>query len=181
MKRMIGYERIKAHRKAIKQRLVDAFGGKCGKCGYDKCLNALEFHHLDPSQKDFNIRKSIRRWDVIVAEAKKCVCLCSNCHEEFHDGLWEMSKSMPRFDESYAEYRPVVLSRCDFCGNEKSKKNKKYCSPECATSDRASERWEDVDLKKLLLEEHLPLSRIGEMVGVTGNAVKKRAKKLGII
>lgn len=24
-------------------------GGKCQICGYDKCVGALEFHHLDPT------------------------------------------------------------------------------------------------------------------------------------
>lgn len=30
-------------------------GNKCSICGYDKCLGALEFHHLDSEEKDFGI------------------------------------------------------------------------------------------------------------------------------
>jgi hypothetical protein len=30
-------------------------GGECSICGYNKCVAALEFHHLNPSEKDFTI------------------------------------------------------------------------------------------------------------------------------
>ncbi|AGR89469.1 HNH endonuclease [Pseudomonas phage PAK_P4] len=65
--------------------IVDMKGGSCYLCGYDKCVAALEFHHMDPSQKDFEISK---RWSMkderIKAEIDKCVLLCSNCHAEVH-------------------------------------------------------------------------------------------------
>lgn len=35
--------------------LVKYKGGKCVKCGYDKCIDALEFHHIDSEDKDFGI------------------------------------------------------------------------------------------------------------------------------
>lgn len=61
------------------------FGGKCVRCGYDKCFGALEFHHLDPTQKEFTIakrgQKSLAR---LILEAEKCVLLCANCHREIH-------------------------------------------------------------------------------------------------
>ena len=36
-------------------KIKEVRGGKCIRCGYNKCLKALEFHHLDPSKKDFTI------------------------------------------------------------------------------------------------------------------------------
>jgi hypothetical protein len=30
-------------------------GGKCQCCGYNKYIGALEFHHVDPEQKDFGV------------------------------------------------------------------------------------------------------------------------------
>ena len=42
-------------RNSMKKALVKYKGGACCKCGYNKCLRALEFHHLDPSKKDFTI------------------------------------------------------------------------------------------------------------------------------
>lgn len=67
-------------------------GGKCIRCGYNKCLKALEFHHLDPTQKDFTISNDHFKLREAVEESKKCILLCSNCHKEFHDNLWDLSE-----------------------------------------------------------------------------------------
>lgn len=40
--------------RALKRLDIEYMGGKCVRCGYDKCQAALEFHHLDPSKKDPN-------------------------------------------------------------------------------------------------------------------------------
>lgn len=66
-----------------KQEAVDYLGGKCVRCGYGKCLAALEFHHKDPEKKDFAIS---RRWsfEKIKNELDKCELVCSNCHKEIH-------------------------------------------------------------------------------------------------
>jgi 5-methylcytosine-specific restriction endonuclease McrA len=72
-----------------KKKQVEFFGGKCKLCGYDKCHNALEFHHLDPTIKEES-PSSLRqvtdelRWK---SELEKCILLCSNCHREVHAGL----------------------------------------------------------------------------------------------
>lgn len=60
-------------------------GGKCSKCGYEKCSAALEFHHLDPSEKDPTFT-GIRYWGLEKAkeELDKCILLCANCHREIH-------------------------------------------------------------------------------------------------
>lgn len=52
----------------------------------DPCC--LEFHHLDPAQKDLEISVALRRWSwaKIVSEIEKCVVLCSNCHKKVHAG-----------------------------------------------------------------------------------------------
>lgn len=60
--------------------------GGCKICGYNKCLEALEFHHIDPKQKDGNISR-ITNVDRLNKEIDKCVLLCSNCHREFHAGM----------------------------------------------------------------------------------------------
>lgn len=38
-----------------KLKLVELKGGKCEKCGYSKNLSALEFHHIDSSNKLFQL------------------------------------------------------------------------------------------------------------------------------
>lgn len=61
------------------------FGGKCSRCGYDKCLDALDFHHTNPDEKSFNFRKGRGlAWDRLVEEANKCELVCANCHREIH-------------------------------------------------------------------------------------------------
>lgn len=59
---------------------------KCSICGYDKSVAALELHHLDPSQKEFGIKRvDYRNEEKIVLELKKCIMVCSNCHKEIHE------------------------------------------------------------------------------------------------
>lgn len=65
--------------------LKEEFGGKCSVCGYDKCSDALQFHHIDPSEKEFAL--SSRRQsnlDVLRKEMEKCILVCANCHAEIH-------------------------------------------------------------------------------------------------
>lgn len=76
-------------RKQLKAHLVNIFGGKCIKCGYDKCIEALEFHHRNPSEKDFALTdylnsKGSYDLSIIIHELNKCDLLCANCHREEH-------------------------------------------------------------------------------------------------
>lgn len=48
-------DRVDRRRKELKLMAIEYKGGSCQKCGYNKCVKALEFHHLDPSKKDFSI------------------------------------------------------------------------------------------------------------------------------
>ena len=65
-------------------------GGKCIHCGYDKYLGALEFHHLNPNEKDFTIGNRDFKLKECIEESKKCILVCSNCHKELHAGLWKI-------------------------------------------------------------------------------------------
>ena len=49
-----------------KELMVQGFGGKCQCCGYDRCLSALEFHHLDPKSKEITISRSIISWEKLL-------------------------------------------------------------------------------------------------------------------
>lgn len=69
-----------------KQKLIQIVGElKCSQCGYDKCIEALEFHHPDSSIKDKSI-SNIRSVSLVRLEKEisKCVLLCANCHREAH-------------------------------------------------------------------------------------------------
>lgn len=73
-------------KRIYKERLVEKFGNKCEKCGYDKCIGALEFHHVDPSTKDLNFKDIMRNasFEKMEKAVDGCILLCSNCHKEIH-------------------------------------------------------------------------------------------------
>ena len=74
-------------RRRIKERLVSAAGGRCRICGYDRCLAALQFHHVDAATKRFALAGRVIAWDLLTAEADKCILLCANCHAEVEAGF----------------------------------------------------------------------------------------------
>jgi transposase len=80
-------EAVARRRQRVKQTLVQEAGGRCQVCGYDRCLAALEFHHLDPREKELGLaRCGAHSLDKLHREASKCVLLCSNCHAEVEAG-----------------------------------------------------------------------------------------------
>lgn len=63
----------------------------CSKCS-EKHPACLEFHHLDPSQKEFEISTAMANNLSLVrikSEIAKCIILCANCHRKLH---WEENK-----------------------------------------------------------------------------------------
>ena len=88
-------ELVQIRRYHLKDKAIDYKGGKCEVCGYDKCKEALEFHHLDPSQKDFGIGSDgcTRSWEKVKEELDKCICVCANCHREIHSKEWNIKKN----------------------------------------------------------------------------------------
>lgn len=72
-------------RQHIKEVLISEHGGKCHICGYNRYQGALAFHHKDPSQKDFHVSQT--GINKAREEAKKCLLLCKNCHDEVHAGV----------------------------------------------------------------------------------------------
>lgn len=73
-----------------KQKLVDLSGGSCKRCGYNKNIKVLTFHHIDPSQKSFGLSVNnlwSKKWEIILEEFKKCDMYCQNCHMEIEDEI----------------------------------------------------------------------------------------------
>lgn len=79
-------ELVNKRRLENKQRGIIILGDKCSSCGYDKCIDAIEFHHINPKEKDTNVCIMLgKAWsDKMEKEIKKCKLLCSNCHREHH-------------------------------------------------------------------------------------------------
>ena len=81
-------EAVTRRRRKVKQTLVREAGGACSVCGYGRCVAALEFHHLQPADKQFALsHRSARSIESARAEAEKCVLLCANCHSEVEAGI----------------------------------------------------------------------------------------------
>lgn len=94
-------EKLKAKSKKVidwrirkKEILVEYKGGKCEVCGYEKCIKALEFHHLNPEEKDFTISGKSYSLEKLKNEVDKCILVCSNCHSEIHEDLRNLNKEI---------------------------------------------------------------------------------------
>lgn len=165
-------------RTSTKQRMVEAFGGKCNCCGYNECNAALEFHHLNPQEKEFSFSAALaspKAWSTLVVELRKCILLCSNCHREVHAGIKEI-ENKNYFNEEYAEYKiKVIMDKCPICSTLKPIKNK-TCSLICAGKLRGKVNWEEIDLPKLLEIYENP-EQVGKALNISGAAVRKRLKK----
>lgn len=84
---------VTRRRKAIRLKAVEYKGGECNVCGYNKCIDALDFHHID-GKKDFGISQDgiTRSWERVKAEIDKCILICANCHREEHSKLRSLSE-----------------------------------------------------------------------------------------
>jgi hypothetical protein len=71
----------KRARHRAKLEAIEQAGGKCVQCGYNESPRALQFHHTDPRQKDYQPSRiytmSRKKRE---EELAKCILLCANCH-----------------------------------------------------------------------------------------------------
>lgn len=91
--RLCRQEAVVRRRRKVKEILIAESGGCCQLCGYDRCAAALEFHHLNPGEKQFGVasRGLARSIERVRAEVRKCILLCSNCHAEVECGFSSIS------------------------------------------------------------------------------------------
>ena len=83
---------VDKRRKEIRKMALEYKGNKCAICGYNKCIKALEFHHINNDGKDFGISAKgyTRSWEAVKNELDKCVLLCANCHREVHESITQL-------------------------------------------------------------------------------------------
>lgn len=71
--------------KERKIKAIEYKGGKCVDCNIIYPSEVYQFHHLDPSKKEFAWNKGrLRNWESIKIELDKCILLCANCHTIRH-------------------------------------------------------------------------------------------------
>ena len=69
-----------------RQVFLDTLKTPCAKCGESRVW-MIQFHHKNPAEKEFSIAdgsKLHKSKEDVLHEVNKCVCLCANCHKEFH-------------------------------------------------------------------------------------------------
>ena len=76
----------------------------CSICGYNKCLDAIDFHHItlkNRADRDIgrmvsriNSRAKIRK---VIKEVSKCIIVCANCHREIHSNIGDLRRRECRF------------------------------------------------------------------------------------
>lgn len=189
----MGYENVKSSRARLKERIIRVLGGKCVICGYDKCQQALEVHHIDPKEKDFTIAANTNRaYEQISNEIKKCVLLCANCHREVHAGIVQQ-EFVSSFDvnvdlEIKAELASMkgltidgdkIIHRCTCCGKEIGRDSSTKLCPECYfKTTRRVERPDRETLKSLI--RTTPFTKIADNYGVTDNSIRKWCDSYGL-
>jgi hypothetical protein len=75
---------------------------ECMKCGYDKFIGSLDFHHRNEITKKFTISeinkcsKIEELGQVLIDELEKCDVLCKNCHQLIHINTDEIEKNLSK-------------------------------------------------------------------------------------
>lgn len=175
---------VSEYRRKRKDNLIKVCGSACNICGYQKSKSALEFHHINPEEKEYGIAANGTCHDLEkdLAEVKKCILVCANCHREIHDGFFTLSElnNFKKFDENFAnELRQQKEKKkyyCLICGKE-IQKNKNCLCQDCFLKHQAEEKnYPDrAELKNLI--RNYPFTKIGEKYHVSDNAIRKLCKK----
>jgi hypothetical protein len=98
-----------------KLELVQALGGKCSRCGYDKNLAALSFHHISGKSHAMDMRNlSNHKLEAVLKEFQRCELLCLNCHAELHSPHLDMATIDLNAYEASLEYEKSVRRKKTF-------------------------------------------------------------------
>jgi len=166
-------KRVQDWRKRVKKLLVESFGGKCNKCGYSDCIEAFDFHHLDPASKSFTLASALknpRSWEKVMEEAKMCIMICCRCHRELHSGLWTIDEIQSiRFQEAPAM---PPSGKCQICGKP-TYYGAICCSRTCAGKKRVE--WPE-DVMFLEMFETNTVTQVAAKLGASITMVQKKRK-----
>lgn len=118
-----GYRQRTSHngemRFLMKNLSAALLGNKCRICSYNKYMNAMCFHHFNPSDKLFDLKGNNfinRRYFIILEEIKKCVLLCHNCHMEVHAGVTECPPLTSFFFDTPADPKTFKIDLSNLIG-----------------------------------------------------------------
>ena len=174
-------------RQRRKENLIRVLGSCCCLCGYNKCIGALEFHHIDPENKSYQLSSgNCHKIEDDLEEAKKCILVCANCHREIHTSniyenidLWKYQiynddYAMKLIEDTKQEAKEY---KCSKCGVKITRYSKSGLCPSCVQLGKrvVENRPDREELKKLIRE--MPFTKIAELYNCSDNAVRKWCDK----
>ena len=180
----MNYQNVKNSRERLKKRMIYVMGDRCQCCGYNKCISALEFHHINPKDKEFTFSANTNRsWFSVISELKKCVLVCANCHREIEAGIIDSPSSsfnQERADEIsnlIEDLKTHKIYYCKDCGMEISA-GAERCTNCSHIAQRRIERPTKEELKEMIRIK--PFTQIAQQYKVTDNAVRKWCDSYGL-
>ena len=180
---------VSDYRRRRKENLIKVCGNKCALCGYNKLPAGLEFHHIDPNQKEYGIasKGTCHAIDKDLAEVRKCLLVCANCHREIHADFYSQDFLFEHqfFDDEFAqELLKDVQNKmtkhshyCIDCGKEIAKG-----STRCVECDAKSRiiPLEEMPVTREELKDLIrkyPFTQIAAKFLVSDNAIRKWCDK----
>lgn len=168
--------RVSGLRRSMRLRAIEFKGGKCSRCGYVGCAEAFDFHHRDPSQKDFQISSgNTKNWDSVVAELEKCDLLCANCHRTLHSELRAESRSAQQ--AFLMQGKAALAVQRGLRALEKAPLYRLKPDPNNARGTKIL--WPDRETLEKMVRE-LSALKTAKILGVSDSAVGDRCRMLGI-
>ena len=128
-KQWLHRQRQRRLRKRRHAMLISKLGGKCAICGSQE---NLQFDHIDPDNKDFNIVSNLgsKKMTILLEEITKCQLLCRTHHlEKTSKERKEKSKANLKHGTLNAYYRhkcrclPCKRARSDYYFKNKSQRS----------------------------------------------------------
>ena len=180
---MSNSENVKNLIKRRKLDFVDVLGGQCCLCGFNEFVQALEFHHVHPEEKSFGISSATaitKSLSAKLAELKKCVLLCANCHRGVHYGFYEIPQNWQDFyQEELAdqliqaklESEQITQHYCLDCGIKISRWGVRCEKCSLIASRKVKERPTRNELKNLI--RSTSFTAIGKQYNVSDNTIRK--------
>ena len=180
-------QKVSDYRRNRKKLLISISGSKCNICGYNKAISALEFHHINPEEKEYGLAQkgTCHKLENDIQELKKCILVCANCHREIHEGFYNNEEllKIKIFNEEEAQkalednHKKKFREKkyCINCGKELSYDTQGlYCINCIGLTRRKTDRPSRAELKQLIRKK--PFTKIAEQYKVSDNAIRKWCK-----
>ncbi len=166
-------------RRRRKENLVQVKFNKCCICGFNDFQEALEFHHVNPNEKNYQLSSgNCKSLSQDLNELHKCALVCSNCHKGIHAGLLTLPGDWDAIDVEFEkaliknteDHFKRAVYHCAKCGAEIAT-NSKHCSRCANLALRVVQRPGREELKCLI--RSTPFTQLGKQFSVSDKAISK--------